>query len=144
MLSRYAHRVAKINAFLATQPDYYPPSPPPRLEDILTSIDAEGTVARMLHRLSQDVRENMPDGADIELQADVDALCSEPGRLEIPPGPRDRVAGLPGRLGDHATQLIPGRRAGRVMNAQVVPLRPSPARSERRSRCRPSSPQGSI
>jgi hypothetical protein len=49
---------------------------------VQTAIDAEGNVARLLHRLAQDMRENLPEDAPVELQCDVDALCSELGRLE--------------------------------------------------------------
>ncbi|MHB1871755.1 MAG: hypothetical protein ACYCT1_13020 [Steroidobacteraceae bacterium] len=54
----------------------------PKLDNVQAAIDAEGNVARLLHRLAQDMRENLPENAPGELQADVDALCSELGRLE--------------------------------------------------------------
>jgi hypothetical protein len=54
----------------------------PKLDDVQAACFAESNVARLLHRLAQDTRENLPEGTDIELRGDVDALCSELGRLE--------------------------------------------------------------
>jgi len=54
----------------------------PQLDDVRAAIYAESNVARLLHRMSMDMRENLPDGTDLDIRADIDALCSELGRLE--------------------------------------------------------------
>ena len=54
----------------------------PKIDDIRQAIDDESNVARLLHRLAQDMRENLPEGVPIDLHGDVDALVSELGRLE--------------------------------------------------------------
>lgn len=56
----------------------------PKLDDVQEAIDNESNVARLLHRMAQDLREQLPDGPSFpdEARGDVDALVSELGRLE--------------------------------------------------------------
>ena len=54
----------------------------PKLDDVQQAIDDESNVSRILHRLAQDMRENLPEGIPLDLHADLDALVSELGRLE--------------------------------------------------------------
>lgn len=78
----------------------------PQLDQVQEAIDDESNAVRLLHRMAQDLRENLPDGDAFpaEARADVDALCSELGRLE------HRLAGLSESLD------VPG-------GAEVIPLR---------------------
>ena len=54
----------------------------PKPDAVRQAIDDESNIARLLHRLAQDMRENLPEGVPLDLHADLDALVSELGRLE--------------------------------------------------------------
>lgn len=54
----------------------------PTLDAIREALDDESNVARLMHRMGQDMRENLPEGVSLNWQADLDALVSEAGRLE--------------------------------------------------------------
>ncbi len=59
-------------------------SRPPDLSDVQGEIHAEQNVARLLHRIAIDLRENLTIGEPVTdyIAADVDAMCSELHRLE--------------------------------------------------------------
>ena len=58
------------------------PASTPDLDAIQQAIDDESNVARLLHRLAQDMRENLSEATPLDWHADLDALVSELGRLE--------------------------------------------------------------
>ena len=58
------------------------PAGVPKLDEVQAAIDDESNVARLLHRMALDVRENLPEGTPGDLQSDIDAFVSELGRLE--------------------------------------------------------------
>ena len=68
----------------------------PKLDDVRQAIDNESNVSRLLHRLAQDVRENLPEGIPLDLHADLDALVSELGRLEQRLGALAEALDVPG------------------------------------------------
>ena len=68
------------------------PANTPDLDAVRQAIDDESNIARLLHRLAQDMRENLPEGVPLDLHADLDALVSELGRLE------QRLGALAGSL----------------------------------------------
>ena len=72
------------------------PASTPDLDAIQQAIDDESNVARLLHRLAQDVRENLPEGIPLDLHADLDALVSELGRLEQRLGALAEALDVPG------------------------------------------------
>ena len=59
-------------------------SQPPDLSDVQGEIHAEQNVARLLHRVAIDLRENLTIGEPVTdyMVADIDAMCSELHRLE--------------------------------------------------------------
>ncbi len=71
------------------------PAGTPDLDAVRQALDDESNVTRLLHRLAQDMRENLPEGIPLDLHADVDALVSELGRLE------QRLGGLAESLDVH-------------------------------------------
>ena len=60
------------------------PAGAPKLDEVQAAIDAEQNVARLLHRIAIDLRENLTIGEPVtdDMVADVDAMCSELHRLE--------------------------------------------------------------
>ena len=71
----------------------------PKLDDVRQAIDDESNVTRLLHRLAQDLRENLLEGIPADLHdvyGDLDALVSELGRLEQRLGALGESLDVPG------------------------------------------------